>query len=158
MEKSLVKWVPVLKIGVLKNCGPSSKIKKCITMAGLWVVIQVYSNPICMVQCTHLITTGGTPHLYNRGSIACRWTLCILEKICNFTNGVQISFIQTLKLIAFPWTIWWCKCELVEWPLIFSDLYQHKWMGGPDATTENTHFLRSGSQEAAMVMGYPGIQ
>ena len=24
--------------------------------------------PLCMVQCTHLITTGGTPHLYNRGS------------------------------------------------------------------------------------------
>ena len=24
---------------------------------------------------------------------------------CNFTNSVQISFIQTLKLIAFSWTI-----------------------------------------------------
>ena len=24
--------------------------------------------PPFMVQCTHLITTGGTPHLYNRGS------------------------------------------------------------------------------------------
>ena len=25
-------------------------------------------HPLCMVQCTHLITTGGTLHLYNRGS------------------------------------------------------------------------------------------
>ena len=39
-----------------------------ITMAGLWAVIQVCSTPLCMVQCTHLITTGGTPHLYNRRS------------------------------------------------------------------------------------------
>ena len=40
----------------------------CITMAMPWALIQVCSTPICMVQCTHLITTGGTPHLYNRGS------------------------------------------------------------------------------------------
>ena len=41
--------------------------------------------------------------------LACWLTLCILEKtICNFTNSVQISFIQTLKLIVFSWTIWWC--------------------------------------------------
>ena len=39
-----------------------------ITMAVLWAIIQVSSTPICMVQCTHLITTGGTPDLYNRGS------------------------------------------------------------------------------------------
>ena len=79
-----------------------------ITMALLWAIIQVSSTPICMVQCTHLITTGGTPHLYIE-SLACWLTLCMLEKIiCNFTNSVQISFIQTLKLIAFPWTIRWC--------------------------------------------------
>ena len=24
--------------------------------------------PLCMVQCTHLITTGGTPHLHNKRS------------------------------------------------------------------------------------------
>ena len=40
----------------------------CITMAGPWAITQVCSIHICMVQCTHLITTGGTPHLYNRGS------------------------------------------------------------------------------------------
>ena len=40
-----------------------------ITMTGPWAVIEVCSTHICMVQCTHLITTGGTPHLYNtRGS------------------------------------------------------------------------------------------
>ena len=39
-----------------------------ITMSGPWAIIQVCSTHICMVQCTHLITTGGTPHLYNRGS------------------------------------------------------------------------------------------
>ena len=39
-----------------------------ITMAQLWGVIQVGSTTLCMVQWTHLITTGGTPHLYNRGS------------------------------------------------------------------------------------------
>ena len=54
---------------------------------------------------------------------------CIqLQMLCNFTNSVQISLIQTLKLIAFSWTIHWCwwlnvlminekknDCELVEW-------------------------------------------
>ena len=39
-----------------------------IMMAVLWAIIQVSSTPICMVQCTHLIITGRTPHLYNRGS------------------------------------------------------------------------------------------
>ena len=37
-------------------------------VAGIWGVIQVCSTPLCMVRCTHLKTTGGTPHLYNRGS------------------------------------------------------------------------------------------
>ena len=42
--------------------------------------------------------------------LACWLTLCILEKIiCNLTNSVQISFIQTLKFIGvFSGTIWWC--------------------------------------------------
>ena len=40
----------------------------CIMMVRLWAVRQVCSTPFCMVQCTYLITTGGTPHLYNRGS------------------------------------------------------------------------------------------
>ena len=44
------------------------KFKVIITMAGPWMLMQVCSTPICMVQCTHLITTGGAPHLYNRGS------------------------------------------------------------------------------------------
>ena len=39
-----------------------------ITMAGPRAVILVCSTHICMVQCTHLITKGGTPHLYNGGS------------------------------------------------------------------------------------------
>ena len=38
------------------------------TMLRPRAVIQVCSTHICMVQCTHLITAGGTPHLYNRGS------------------------------------------------------------------------------------------
>ena len=41
---------------------------RAITMAGPRAVIQFCSTHICMVQCTHLITTGGTPHLYDRGS------------------------------------------------------------------------------------------
>ena len=39
-----------------------------ITMAGLWWVIWVCITHFCMVERTHLITTGGAPHLYNRGS------------------------------------------------------------------------------------------
>ena len=43
------------------------------------------NNPTCIIE-----------------GLACWLTLCILEKIMSdFTNGVQISFIQTLKLIAF---------------------------------------------------------
>ena len=41
-------------------------------------------------------------------------------------------------------------CELVEWPLICRDLYQHMWM--PPLTSENSHFLQSGPQEATLVM------
>ena len=33
--------------------------KYFIMMAGIWAVIQVCSTSLCMVQCTHLITTGG---------------------------------------------------------------------------------------------------
>ena len=138
-----------------------------ITMAGLWVVTQVCSTSLCMVQCTHMITTGWTPHhLYNRGSIACWLTLCILEKIiCNFTNSVQISFIQTLKLIAFSWTIcWWQNVlmineknkfltELVEWPLICRDLYLHMWMGVPDATS---HCWKQSFSAVRVSGGCPG--
>ena len=36
-----------------------------ITTARPRALIQVCSTPICMVQCTHLITTGGSLHLYN---------------------------------------------------------------------------------------------
>ena len=86
----------------------SISLSLCIKMAGPRAVIQVCSTHICMVQCTHLITTGGTPTCIIEG-LACWLTLCILEKIIgNFTNSVQISFIQTLKLIDFSWTIWWC--------------------------------------------------
>ena len=43
----------------------SGRRLEIITMVGLWMVIQVCSTPLCMVQWTHLITTA---HLYNRGS------------------------------------------------------------------------------------------
>ena len=46
------------------------------------------------------------------------------------------------------------NCELVEWPLICRDLYEHRWMGVqmPPLTSENSHLLWSGSQGAALVM------
>ena len=55
---------------------------------------------------------------------------------------------------------WWLMTkiffdrELVEWPLICSDLYQHRWVGVHMSllTAENSHFLWSGSQEATLVM------
>ena len=55
---------------------------------------------------------------------------------------------------------WWLMkkltfdCVLVEWPLIWGDLYQHWWMGVqmPPLIAENSHFLRSGPQGAALVM------
>ena len=79
-----------------------------ITMAGPWAITQVSSTHNCMVQCTHLLQQVGHPTCIIEG-LACWLTLCILEKIiCNFTNSVQISSIQTLKLIVFSWTIWWC--------------------------------------------------
>ena len=50
-----------------------------------------------------------TPATCITEGLACRLTLCILEQmICNFTNSVQIYLIQTLKLVAFSWTIRWC--------------------------------------------------
>ena len=125
-----------------------------------------------MVQCTHLITTGGTPHLYNRGSIACWLTLCILEKIiCNSTNSVQISFIETLKLIVFSWTIWWCYWQNVLMINEKNNFLTVSWLSGllsaeifistgewgvqmPPLTSENSYFLRSGPQGATLVMWY----
>ena len=44
---------------------PSELKLAIITMARPWALIQVCSTHICMVQCTHLTTTRGTPHLYN---------------------------------------------------------------------------------------------
>ena len=50
-----------------------------------------------------------TPHLIE--GLACRLNICILEQmISNFTNSVQISLIQTLKLIAFL-----CKIHCCQW-------------------------------------------
>ena len=53
-------------------------IYRCCVLIHVWCSLfsvgnKVYcycycSIPVCMVQCTHLITTGGTPNLYNRGS------------------------------------------------------------------------------------------
>ena len=122
-----------------------------------------------MVQCTHLITTGGTPTCIIEG-LACWLTLCILEKIiCNSTNSVQISFIETLKLIVFSWTIWWCYWQnvlMINEKNIFLTV---SWLSGllsaeifistvewgvqmPPLTSENSYFLRSGPQGATLVM------
>ena len=54
---------------------------------------------------------------------------------------------------------WWLTkkknfdCELVEWPLICRDLYQHRWMGGPDATPNLWKQLFSAVRASG---GYPG--
>ena len=92
-----------------------------------------------------------TPHMYNRGSSMLVNSLHSGENNMEPTNSVPISFIQTLKLIVFFFheeydgvngkTFWWLMkkkidCELVEWPRIRRDLYQHRWMGGPDATPD----------------------
>ena len=81
-----------------------------ITMSRPRALIQVCSTPICMVQCTYLITTGGIPHLYNRGSSMLHLSAEI--------------FIST-----------------GEWGVQM-----------PPLTSENSHFLRSGPQEATLVM------
>ena len=44
-------------------------------------------------------------------------------------------------------------CELVEWPLICRDLYQHRWMGGPDATSDR---WKQSSSAVRVSGGYPG--
>ena len=102
--------------------------------------------------------------------LACWLTLCILEEIiCNSTNSVQISFIETLKLIVFSWTIWWCYWQnmlMINEKNIFLTV---SWLGGllsaeifisigewgvqmPPLTSENSYFLRSGPQGATLVM------
>ena len=45
---------------------------------------------------------------------------------------------MVLKAKCFDeyWKKYIFDCELVEWPLICRDLYQHRWMGGPDATSD----------------------
>ena len=44
-------------------------------------------------------------------------------------------------------------CELVEWPLICRDLYQHRWMGGPDANTDR---LKQSISAVRASGGFPG--
>ena len=69
-------WGNSLIIGIYLAASVLSHIFKSVSgvsnqvslMAGLWRVIQVCSTPVGMVHCTYLITTGVTPHLYNRGS------------------------------------------------------------------------------------------
>ena len=140
-----------------------------ITMAGLWEVIQVCSNPFAWSSAHTWKQQVVHPTCIIKG-LECRLPLCILEQIiCNFTSSVQISLIQTLKLIVFSWTIrcvnckifWWLMekndCELVEWPLIYRDLYQHRWMGCPDMGGSRCHLwpLKTAifcGHEAALVM------
>ena len=102
--------------------------------------------------------------------LACWLTLCILEKIiCNSTNSVQISFIETLKLIVFSWTIWWCYSQNVLMINEKNNFLTVSWLSGllsaeifistgewgvqmPPLTSENSYFLRSGPQGATLVM------
>ena len=96
-------------------------------MAGLWVVIQVSTTYICMVQCTHLITTGGTLHLYNRGS-------SILEKIiCNFTNGVQILLYSNIQLFFFFMNNTY---SVLFWLIGHQRSLSAQVNGGPDTTSD----------------------
>ena len=141
-----------------------------ITMTGLWGVIQVCRTPLCMVQCTHLITTSGTPPCIINGLVF-RLTLCILQQmICNFTNSVQISLIQTIKLVAFfheqhvgvnGYMFWWLMKQINFWLgvgwvgcYLQRSLSAHVNRGVqmPTLTEENSQFLRSGSQEVSLVM------
>ena len=97
--------------------------------------------------------------------LACWLTLCILEKIiCNSTNSVQISFIETLKLIVFSWTIWWCYWQnvlminekniflTVSWlsGLLSAEIFIST---GPDATPNLWKQLFSAVRASG---GYPG--
>ena len=102
--------------------------------------------------------------------LACWLTLCILEKIiCNSTISVQISFIETLKLIVFSWTIWWCYWQNVLMINEENNFLTVSWLSGllsaeifistgewgvqmPPLTSENSYFLRSGPQGATLVM------
>ena len=102
--------------------------------------------------------------------LACWLTLCILEKImCNSTNSVQISFIETLQLIVFSWTIWWCYWQNVLMINEKNNFLTVSWLSGllsaeifistgewgvqmPPLTSENSYFLRSGPQGATLVM------
>ena len=104
--------------------------------------------------------------------LACWLTLCILEKIiCNSTNSVQISFIETLKLIVFSWTIWWCYWQnvlmineknnflTVSWlsGLLSAEIFISTgewWVQMPPLTSENSYFLRSGPQGTTLVMNF----
>ena len=109
-------------------------------------------------------------HLMILEGLACWLTLCILEKIiCNSTNSVQISFIETLKLIVFSWTIWWCYWQNVLMINEKNNFLTVSWLSGllsaeifistgewgvqmPPLTSENSYFLRSGPQGATLVM------
>ena len=107
--------------------------------------------------------------------LACWLTLCILEKIiCNSTNSVQISFIETLKLIVFSWTIWWCYWQNVLMINEKNNFLTVSWLSGllsaeifistgewgvqmPPLTSENSYFLRSGPQGATLVMQWTDL-
>ena len=102
--------------------------------------------------------------------LACWLTLCNMEKIiCNSTNSVQISFIETLKLIVFSWTIWWCYWQNILMINEKNNFLTVSWLSGllsaeifistgewgvqmPPLTSENSYFLRSGPQGATLVM------
>ena len=74
-------------------------------VAGLWGVIQVCSTPLCMVRCTHLKTTGGTPHLYNRGSSPGEGTHSM--KVTTYAPPFGPPFFRSMEnLYSFNPYIW----------------------------------------------------
>ena len=122
-----------------------------------------------MVQCKDLITTGGTPHLYNRGSNM-QVNSCIVDQtICNFTNSVQISLIQTFNNLPFQEQyvgvdgkmFWWLikKKTFLTGSLLSrllsADIYISTGECGfqmPTLTEENSQLLQSGPPEVSLVM------
>ena len=85
--------------------------------------------------------------------------------ICNFISGVQISLIETLKLIAFSWTIrwcWWLNVSVINEKINlwlksgWVDCYLQRSLSTQvnDVNTErgNRLFLRSECHEVCLVM------
>ena len=144
--------------------------EQIIAMVGLWGVIQVCSTPLCSVQCIHLITKGGTSHLYNRGSSKqfnsafwSRWYVNspIVYRLPWFKHWNWLLFHEQFVGVNGKMFWWLIKNFLftASWLRVGSYLQrplsaQVNWGGGvADANTDrgNSQFLRSRSQ-ASLVM------